>query len=704
MIDDRVRLLFNPQSVAIIGASADTKKASGYPLRNLLAAKFGGTILPINPRVESINGIRAYASILDVPAVVDVAIVMVEATLVPQMVAECGQKGVKAVIVGASGFSESGETGKERQSALAKAGRDHGMRICGPNCHGVYNVLKAIPLGYNFSFNLNLVPGSVAMVSQSGALLGSLAARTLRTGLGLSYLVSSGNEVDLDLCDYLEFLLQDDATKVVALLIEGLKDGERFLELAKEAHAAGKAIIALKVGKSERGAVTTLAHTSRMAGSAEVYEAAFRQFGVISTDSVETFLGAAQMAAGQPPPRSGKVMILTASGAGASLMADKVSEYGLDLAEISTETKARIPARKTAILTNPFDTAGQSRTAGFLGSVCDAFASDPSNDCLILFLGPLAVRHEYAYHFCRAAKDWGKPAAAVVTLTDAAVEEVFRQHNVPFFDFCTDPCVKTLRGIIRYGQFLNDSHDIPRVRRPISTLHSGINQLFKENGEISMLPEDATRRLLREYGISTPERIVVDNLADAKKAGETMGYPLILKAAGLEVSHKSDAGLVSARVLAGVELDREFEAIQQHAKVLAGGSRPLELSVEKYIDHKYEFIIGLKKDEVFGSVVLFGLGGVFTEVLRDYVIGLIPLTKKIAGEMLSELKAFPVLKSAEARRELSLDKLTDAIIRISDMGMELEDKVAALDMNPIVFTPSFPNGIVLDAKVHLTAP
>ncbi|MGH8545905.1 MAG: acetate--CoA ligase family protein [Gammaproteobacteria bacterium] len=701
MLDDQARLLFNPQSVAIIGASSDTTKASGYPLRNLLAAKYGGTIYPVNPRVQSINGIETFASILDVPGTVDVAIIMLDAALVPQVIAECGQKGVKAAIVGASGFSESGEAGIERQAQLAKAASEYRMRICGPNCHGVYNVVDAIPLGYNISFGLQLLPGSVAIVSQSGALLGSLAARTLRTGLGLSYLVSSGNEVDLDLCDYLEFLLEDDSTEVIALLIEGLKDGNRFLRLTKQAHATGKTIVALKVGKSERGAVTTMAHTSRMAGSGEVYEAAFRQFGVISTDSVETFLGAAQLAAGHKAPRSGKVMILTASGAGASLMADKASEYGVELAEISADTASRIPQRKTAILTNPCDTAGQSRSPGFLASLCDAFASDPANDCLLLFLGPLAVRHEYASHFCRAAKAAGKPAAAVVTLADTAVEEVFKQHNVPFFDFCTDPCIKTLRSFIRYGRFLITAQDSVPSGEAGYTAPVRTNQIFKVGNRLSMLSEGATGELLRNYGFSTPEHLVINSLADARKAAEAIGYPLIMKAAGLDVGHKSDAGLVSARVLTESDLAREFESLQQHAKALQAGSDRVNVSVEQYIDHKYEFIIGLKTDEIFGSVILFGMGGVFTEILGDYVIGLLPLTATDARGMLFELKAASVLKKLAAKGELTLDQLTNAITRISRLGMELKDKIIALDINPIVFTSSCPHGIVLDAKVHL---
>jgi acetyltransferase len=701
MLDNQIRLLFHPQSVAIVGASSDTTKASGYPLRNLLSARYSGKIYPINPRVQSINGIETFASISDVPGTVDVAIIMLEAAVVPQVIAECGQKGVKTAIVGAAGFSESGEAGVDRQTRLAKAATEYGMRICGPNCHGVYNVVKAIPLGYNISFGLQLLSGSVAIVSQSGALLGSLGARTLRAGLGLSYLVSSGNEVDLDMCDYLEFLLEDDSTKVIALLIEGIKDGGRFLRLTKQAHESGKTIVALKVGKSERGAVTTMAHTSRMAGSGEVYEAAFRQFGVISTDSVETFMGAAQLAASHKPPRSGKVMILTASGAGASLMADKASEHGVELSEISSETASRIPQRKTAILTNPCDTAGQSRSPGFLASLCDAFASDPANDCLLLFMGPLAVRHEYASHFCRSATAAGKPAAAVVTLTDTAVEEVFRQHNVPFFDFCTDPCIKTMRSFIRYGRFKNGAQRSVPSNESGYTPVTPTEQIFDLSGNPAMLPEEATRGLVRNYGFSTPEHLVVNSLAEAKRAAEAIGYPLIMKVIGLDVGHKSAAGLVSVCVLTEHKLATEFESLQHHAKSFMTDSRQINVSVERYIEHKYEFIVGLKTDAVFGPVLLFGMGGVFTEVLRDYVIGLLPLTETTAREMLFELKTASVLTASEVRGELTLDQLTNAITRISRLGMQLKDRIAALDINPIVFTASYPNGIILDAKVHL---
>ncbi len=251
------------------------------------------------------------------------AILMVDAKLSPEVLEECGRKGVKTAIIGSAGFSESGPEGQERQERLGEIAKTYDIRVCGPNCHGTFNVLKNIPCGYDHAYALPINPGPVAIASHSGALLGVIGHRAVQANLGFSYMVSNGNEMDLDLCDFTEFYLEDENTKVVAVLMEGLKNGPRFLELAQRAHEIGKIIVVLKVGKSERGAITTMAHTARMAGAGEVYEAAFRQFGVISTDTVETFLGAAQMAAHQPVPRGGRMLVMTSSGAGASLMADK---------------------------------------------------------------------------------------------------------------------------------------------------------------------------------------------------------------------------------------------------------------------------------------------------------------------------------------------------------------------------------------------
>ena len=473
MSDPRVRLLFEPSSVAIVGASSDPTKASGLPLRNIAKSKFTGKIYPVNPRASEISGLTCYPSVSALPEAPDVAILMVDAKLSPEVLEECGKKGVKTAIIGSAGFSESGPEGQERQERLGEIAKTYNIRVCGPNCHGTFNVLKNIPCGYDHAYALPINPGPVAIASHSGALLGVIGHRAVQANQGFSYMVSNGNEMDLDLCDFTEFFLEDENTKVVAVLMEGLKNGPRFLELAQRAHEIGKIIVVLKVGKSERGAITTMAHTARMAGAGEVYEAAFRQFGVISTDTVETFLGAAQMAAHQPVPRGGRMLVMTSSGAGASLMADKASEYGIELADISDEAKARIPQRRTAILTNPFDTAGASRSPGFLSGVCEAFAEDTANDCLLMYLGPLAVRHEYARNFAAASEKFGKTAAAIIMLSEPDVRDIFQAHHVPVFDAATDACFKMLRALHRLWQIFAASR-LPRRRTALPRARRGL--------------------------------------------------------------------------------------------------------------------------------------------------------------------------------------------------------------------------------------
>ena len=694
MSDQRVRLLFEPQSIAIVGASSDPAKASGLPLRNVLQSRFSGKIYPVNPRAAEISGVRCYPSVTDLPEAPDVAVLMVDARLSPQVLEECGRKGVKAAVVGSAGFSESGPEGQERQAQLSAIAKQYDIRVCGPNCHGTFNVIKGIPVGYDHSFSLPLKPGPVAIASHSGALLGVLGHRAVQANQGLSYLVSNGNEMDLDLCDFVEFFLEDETTKVVAVLMEGLKNGPRFLDLARRSHELKKTIVVLKVGKSERGAITTMAHTARMAGSGEVYEAAFRQFGVISTDTVETFLGTAQLAAHQPVPRGGRILVMTSSGAGASLMADKASEYGLDLADISAQAKARIPERRSAILTNPFDTAGASRSPGFLSAVCEAFASDTANDCLLMFMGPLAVRQEYARNFAAASEKFGKTAAAIINLSEPEMRDIFQEHHIPVFDAATDACFKMLRGYIDHGRFLKSRSLRRQPETRLSEPRAAVAALLETHPGVSMLPHAATVDLLKHYGFQCADYRLASNFDEVGDAARKLGFPVILKGMVANVAHRSDAGLVSRKISNEAELQQEFAALEAKARKTTNGS--VTVSVEKYFPHDFEVILGVKYDATFGPVILCGLGGIFTEILKDYALRLAPLTDDDARDMLSSLKAFPILNKAAL-----IGSLTGALLQLSDLAMELNGKIAAVDINPIGLQAHSSEALVLDAKIHI---
>jgi acetate---CoA ligase (ADP-forming) len=693
--DPRVGLLFDPKSVAIIGASADLAKASGLPLRNIVNSKFTGKIYPVNPRAKEISGLTCYPTVTDLPEPPDVAIFMIDARLTAPIMEECGKKGVKTAIIGSAGFSEDGAEGQARQDEVSEIATRYDVRVCGPNCHGTFNVYKNIPCGYDHSYALPIKPGPVAIASHSGALLGVIGHRAVQANQGFSYMVSNGNEMDLDLCDFTEFFLADDHTKVVAVLMESLKNGPRFLQLAERAHDMGKTIVVLKVGKSERGAITTMAHTARMAGSGEVYEAAFRQYGVISTDTVEAFLGTAQLAAHQTAPRGGRLFVMTSSGAGASLMADKASEYGIELADISEEAKARVPQRRSAILTNPFDTAGTSRAPGFLAAVCDAFAEDKANDCMLMYMGPLAVRHEYGRQFAAAAQKYRKTAAAIINLSETDMRDIFQEKHIPVYDAATDACFRMLRGYIDYGQFLERRKAAPRRGSISQPMRSGVDGILNAQGGAKMLPAGATVELLNAYGFECARSILVTSIIEAKTAATKLSYPVILKGMAPNVAHRSDAGLVSGKISDATELEQEFAALVAKANVLTGGSAPI--SVEKFVAHDLEVILGVKYDPTFGPVILCGLGGIFTEVLKDFALRLAPLTKGDAEEMLATLKAYPVLKKSEK----NVGSLIDALLRLSELAVTLNGKIQAVDINPIGLGGESAQAIVLDAKVHL---
>lgn len=695
MSDPRVGLLFNPKSVAVIGASADLAKASGLPLRNIVNSRFAGKIYPVNPRAKEISGLACYPTVSDLPEAPDVAIFMIDAKLTAPIMEECGKKGVKTAIIGSAGFSEDGLAGQQRQTEVSEIAKAYNIRVCGPNCHGTFNVFKNIPCGYDHSFGLPIKPGPVAVASHSGALLGVIGHRAVQADLGFSYMVSNGNEMDLDLCDFTEFFLDDENTQVVAVLMEGLKNGRRFLELAERAYDLGKKIVVLKVGKSERGAIATMAHTARMAGVGEVYEAAFRQYGVISTDTVETFLGTAQMAAHQPVPRGGRLLVMTSSGAGASLMADKASEYGIDLAEISETTKARIPQRRSAILTNPFDTAGTSRAPGFLNAACEAFAEDKANDCLLMYMGPLAVRHEYGRQFASAAEKFGKPAAAIINLSEADMREIFQAKHIPVFDAATDACFRMLRAYMDYGQFLDRRKSAPHAKTSGSVSRAAVGAILSTHGGAAMLPQSATVELLEAYGFACASAISVVSLAEAKAAAIQLGYPVIFKGLAPTVAHRSDAGLVSPMISEDAALESTYAAIA--AKVTALSVDSVLVSVEKFVSHDLEVILGVKYDSTFGPVILCGLGGIFTEVLKDFSLGLAPLTKGNAEAMLAALQAYPVLSKSPANVEL----LVAALLRLSDLAVELNGKITAVDINPIALGANLSGAVVLDAKVHV---
>jgi len=369
-------------------------------------------------------------------------------------------------------------------------------------------------------------------------------------------------------------------------------------------------------------------------------------------------------------------------------MADKASEYGIELADISAAAKARIPQRRSAILTNPFDTAGTSRAPGFLNAVCEAFAEDKANDCLLMYMGPLAVRHEYGRQFAAAAEKYRKTAAAIINLSETDMRDIFQEKHIPVYDAATDACFRMLRGYFDYGQFLERRGAAAPRGSNSQPVRAGVDGILNSNRGGALLPQTATVEMLSAYGFECAAALSVVTLNDARAAADKLGYPLILKGVAADVAHRSDAELVSRRIAGADELEKEFAALARKAN---------SQSLEKFIDHDLEVILGVKYDATFGPVVLCGRGGIFTEVLKDFALRLAPLTKGDAEEMLAALKAYPVLKKSQQ----NVDLLVAALLHLSDLAVELNGKIKAVDINPIGLGGEAAHAIVLDAKVHL---
>jgi acyl-CoA synthetase (NDP forming) len=311
-----------------------------------------------------------------------------------------------------------------------------------------------------------------------------------------------------------------------------------------------------------------------------------------------------------------------------------------------------------------------------------------------MFMGPLAVRQEYAINFAAASEKFGKTAAAIITLSEPEMRDIFQQHHIPVFDAATDACFKMLRGYIDHGRFLRESGFKPSEKTSASRIRAKVEAILKAYSDISMLPHSATVELLKQYGFQCAEYRLAANYEEAKNAAERLGFPVILKGMVANVAHRSDAGLLSRKISNEAELQQEVAALEVKARQTTNGSAVI--SVEKYFPHDFEVILGVKYDATFGPVILCGIGGVFTEILKDYALRLAPLTTHDAKDMVSSLKAFPILEKAAA-----LESLTDAILRLSDLAVELSGKIAAVDINPIGLQAHSSEALVLDAKIHI---
>ncbi len=685
--------LLRPRSVVIVGASADKTKLTGRPLAYLEKYGFTGSIYPVNPRSETIDGHRCYPDIAALPEPPDVAIVLVAASKVTAAVRELAAIGTKAAIVLASGFGESGPEGRLRQEELKRSA--DGMRLLGPNTIGLVNVSDRIVLSAsNALVEEDFVPGAIALVSQSGGILGSLLSRAQALGIGFSKLIATGNECDLEVADFIDYLVDDPATKVIALYLEGLRKPPAFRAAVSRALAAGKPVVAFKVGRSESGMRSTVSHTGALAGSDAAYDALFRQLGVIRAARYAELLDIA-MALSRARPLTGKrVAIITSTGGAASLLADATGLAGFETPPPDEATAAKLNALAIEGATldrNPIDVTLAGVRSDTFRTVLDAVAASPGYDAVAVVLGSSALREPETVggplRACAAAHE--KP---IVGFASPGAPQLVRQLNLAGVPVFTEPenCAASLAAMRRAGE-----------PRPVETASGPAAAVIGDDVRALLRPgalnEVESKRLFAGFGISATREVVAATPAAAAAAAKGFGGRVVVKILSRHVLHKSEAGGVAI----GVLLEEVSRTCVEMAERFTETTRqqPDGFLVQELVSDGIELILGFHRDAQLGPAILLGLGGVTAELFRDTSMRLVPVSRRDAEEMIGELQSAPLLKGFRGRPPADIPALVAAIVAFSTMIGAIGDKLEEAEINPLFVRPLGCGAVAADGVV-----
>lgn len=672
---------FHPGGIAVIGASRDDNKIGGAVFASLFNAGFTGMIYPVNPRATSVHGVRAYARLGDVPGPVDLAIIAIPAECVDAAIDECIAKSVRAVIVLTAGYSERGEDGRAREQSLVRKVRQAGMRLIGPNCLGLMNTDPAVRLNASFT---NLFPpeGSVALLSQSGALGVAILDYVQQIGLGLSTFVSVGNKADVSGNDLLEYWEDDERTKLILLYLESFGNPKKFSRIARRISSV-KPIVAVKSGRSKSGERAVASHTGSLAGSDRIVDAMFKQTGVIRTDTLEEMFDVAALLANQPVPRGNRVAILTNAGGPGIMAADACEARGLSVPHLSAATEAALRAALSpqASVANPIDMIATATPRQF-GHATRIILNDPLIDSLMILFVPILATHSdaVAAEIVAAVREHGKVANGKTVLASFMGEhgtfDLLRP--IPSFRF-PESAAAALARATAYGRWQSRPVEEPMTFGDVNREELRRIIVVAQQRGGGWLNAEETEQLIGAIGLCQPEAALTRSIDQAIAAANRIGYPVALKATSPSIIHKTELGAVRLSIRDESELrEAHADLAKRPGDRLNGGG----ILVQQMITQGVEYAAGVAEDPKFGPVIMFGSGGTTLELFADVSFRLHPLTAHDVLEMLREVKGAAMLRGYRGGPPLDERAVRDLLLRTSHL-LTICPEIQEIDFNPV---------------------
>jgi acyl-CoA synthetase (NDP forming) len=680
MADD-LRPFFNPRGVAFVGVSPDPMKYAGRALAMLRQGGFSGPIYAVNPKYREVLGTPCVKDTFELPAgIIDLAFIAVSADRVPEVIAKCGRKGIGAAIVASSGFRESGPEGAARETSLVRAARAAGVRVCGPNCIGTANVLDGVVACFSNVFEREVAGGSVGVISQSGSFATIVTDSLRRRGLGVSYVVSSGNEADITAGEYLRFLVVDGRTRVVLIYMEGLRDPQAFLAAAGDALAAGIPVVVLKTGRTRPSQRAILSHTGNLANDHAIEAAVFERHGIVQVSSIEEMVESAMLGARLPAAfarGSGVGVVCIGSGGSTSLAADILEREGLDIPALPEHTAAQLRALLPPFITpqNPLDVAGYSYEdeAELAGLALDAFGADSIFDKLLAFIPglPHIERCVRAVERVRAASD--KPVLTIFgggSYTEQGLA-LAKTSSLPW-SVDLERAARALKGAIRFA-----------AARATLPLPPRLPPLSPAAGANEILSEHASRQLLLPFGIDAPRERLCHTLAEARAAAASIGYPVALKEQSAAVPHKSDAGGVVLGIADEPALWRAFEKMRDQLCERLNDDAIEGYLVQEMVDG-VEVFLGVKNDPTFGLALLIGPGGIFVETMDDIAVCPLPVVAADLERLIAQTALERLFAGLRGRKPAHRPAVITAALALGRYALAERNSIVEVEINPLI--------------------